>query len=501
MVAKMRAYRGFLPKDDFMEAWSFHRYLRPRLNIESLKREGENNVLTMVSGGDKYRIAFDDAASCDEFQRDLTALRDPEAEQWVAVRNSCPRSGWRALADFLDARSLIEDMGAQPDALLSKQQTDFEDRVRLCVGLVQARTRSTEVARQQSFVNAILGDLVNGVDLYSDDTFDIAIEPNFYVTLIRMELSYLRANAPPTFAAAMEVLTRLASVSRIGCQDEGGSFDDIGVGLFDMTDFNTHLDLVGHCLVGATADDADRFPVPRTEGTAPVSGLEFIRQAERITRAALEMWGSNRYVSALASVLDPSEPLAKGCFVEEYHVTRRFVEIIAPALHKRLSAPLRALMFRYYSEEVGHEAFERKTCEALGIDAESLDLSAPLPLSSGFVDCLTQLSEKSPLAFLASIMVTEGMLGDPSVVAERLSEVGRGNEGFREVSRVHDTLNQDLNHASIARLALECVGAVRKHAQGHALRRLMFILELNQRTWNQIADFYGSQKSFSPYRV
>jgi len=194
---------------------------------------------------------------------------------------------------------------------------------------------------------------------------------------------------------------------------------------------------------------------------------------------------------------DAKAPLIAGPYIEQYHVTRRFVEIIAPLLSRRLSPQLRRTMFQYYSEEIGHEALESTTCEALGVSQRALDLAVPLPLHFAFVDALTVVAELDPIASFAAIMVIEGVFGEPPRMSLRLASVGEANPAFRSVAQEHDELNDTLNHNSIARDCFEHVSAVSPPRQLNALRRILFLLELNHRAWNGIAEFYGSQKALA----
>jgi hypothetical protein len=325
------------------------------------------------------------------------------------------------------------------------------------------------------------------------DPFAATQQPNFFLGLLGVELSYMRRCAPLAFCGSMRLLSEIAhpesDVADVWVRHIAA---EVG-GYYAERDFDAHLTVVSLCIAESVAARAQRFPAPPFPPLAPVSGLEFMRQAELLTRAALADWGPNRFVTAIDGLRDLRSPLAAGCYIEEYHVNRRFVEIIAPALCKRLSEPLRALMFRYYSEELGHEEFERATCEALGVGAADLDRAVPLPLHFAFIDAFTEAAERDPIAFFAAIMITEGMMGDPSVVADRLAEVGRGDRKFREVSQQHDHLNRDLHHASIARHAFEQVKAVGVARQQQALGWLLFLMELNHRAWDAVADFYGPQ--------
>jgi hypothetical protein len=218
-----------------------------------------------------------------------------------------------------------------------------------------------------------------------------------------------------------------------------------------------------------------------------------MRKTEVLTRETLAKWGENPYVTALEALNDRYSPLIVGPFIEQYHVTRRFVEIVAPLLSKRLSVPLRTMMFRYYSEEVGHEELESTTCEAMGVSQRALESAVPLPLHFAFVDALTLVAQIDPIASLASIMVIEGVFGEPPKMSLRLAAVARKNPSFREITGEHDELNETLNHNSLSRDAFEHITAVAPHVQRRVMQRILFLLELNQRAWQGIAEFYGPQ--------
>jgi hypothetical protein len=218
-----------------------------------------------------------------------------------------------------------------------------------------------------------------------------------------------------------------------------------------------------------------------------------MRQTEVLTRDTLDSWGENPYVTAINRLDGAYSPLVAGPFIEQYHVTSRFVEIITPLLSMRLAKPLRAMMFRYYSEEYGHEALESTTCEALGVAPAMLEKIVPLPLHFAFVDTLTLLADLDPVSSFTAIMVIEGIFGEPPKMSLRLAAAARENAAFREVSGDHEELNETLNHNSISRDMFEHVSALGVERQAIAMRRILFLLELNQRAWGGIADFYGQQ--------
>lgn len=275
------------------------------------------------------------------------------------------------------------------------------------------------------------------------------------------------------------MLAELAAAPGAGSGLEAALMEVSGV--YDLRDLSSHLWLVGQALLMSTTEAAARLPAPHIDASALCCGLEFMRQAELLAREVLGDWGPNAYAIAMENIHDRTAPLVVGAAVEEFHVTRRLVEVIAPLLSRRLAPPLRAMMFRYYAEEVGHEALEGASCRALGVSGAALDQALPLPLNVAFVDVLTLLAGEDPLAAFASLMVVEGLFGETPRASSPLEP------------DAHDELNAALHHNSIARVAFEQVGAVAPGRQAAILRRLLFMLELSHRAWTGVAAFYALQ--------
>jgi hypothetical protein len=267
--------------------------------------------------------------------------------------------------------------------------------------------------------------------------------------------------------------------------------DEAAGGAYSAHELRVRLTALADLLVRSVSADAQRLCVPAQPREGPVNGLEFVRDAEQALRGVSERLGQGRFIEALGRAA-PDAPLIAGCYVEEYHVTRRFVEMITPLMSKDLGPRLRKLAYRYFAEEVGHEAFEQETCASLGVSADTLDAAIPLPLHVAFVDVFTHLAETDPAGFFAAVSITEGMLGEPSPVSDILHEAGSHKPRFRHVFRRHDDLNRTLHHAAIARLALQEIAALTPLAQRHALDSLAFLQVLNFRAWEALEAFYGA---------
>jgi len=474
-----------------MDLWTFQRFQRPLLCVESIEHEKGRATVRLHSGANIYRLAFDDDEAAAQLAADLGTLRHSDAPLWTLLRDSAPESPWFSLGAFLDTHSLIAE--GRDDAIY--QLTAQRERVQAVVASTRAVLLSGLAPERRAILSkhatmmrqALL--LPFGLD---PELFDPAKQPNFFLALLTLEFEYFRRFSPLTLAAADLLLSSLVEESEtIDCLRDDVS--DVA-GLYDERDLLAHLWLVGCSLVCSTGEDAVRMPTASIPEVRLASGLEFMRQTELLTRETLLGWGENPYVTAVDALGGKYSPLVAGPFIEQYHVTRRFVEIIAPLLSTRLAKPLRSIAFRYYSEEYGHEALESTTCEALGVAEATLEKVVPLPLHFAFVDMLTLFADVDPITSFAAVMTIEGIFGEPPKMSLRLVAAARENAAFRAVASEHDELNESLNHNSISRNLFEQLLAVSPGRQIATMRRILFLLELNHRAWGDIADFYGAQE-------
>lgn len=479
-----------------MDLWTFQRYEEPCLCVDAVEHDSDAAVVRLRSGTQTYRLAFDDEDAAAQIAADLRTLSDSTAPLWRMLRDSAPGSAWHVLGTFLDTHSLIGEARGGAAQHLARQTA----RIAGCIDGTMAAVlkdlgpeqRALAARHAATLLDHLPRSVASGPVLDpAGDPFDAAVQPNFFLALLNAEFEYFRRASPPTLAAAAMLLEAIAGTAPAAQWARDILAD--AAALYDQRDLESHLWLVGRALAMSTGPGAARLATAPIPATTLASGLEFMRQTELLTRETLDLWGENPYLTAIDRLGGEYAPLVAGPFIEQYHVTSRFVEIIAPLLCTRLSRPLRAQMFRYFSEEFGHEALESTTCQALGVAEAALDRTVPLPLHFAFVDILTLLAGLDPIASFAAIMVIEGIFGEPPKMSLRLVAAARRNEAFRNVSGEHDALNETLNHNSISRDMFACVDAVSGPRQALAMRRILFLLELNHRAWGGIADFYGPQ--------
>lgn len=467
-----------------MEPWSLARYQRPFLDVDAVEVSLTTNMVTLRAREISRAVQCDSAVVAAELAAGLNSLRDPADPLWASIRIGEDAQGWGELLQHVDDWTLIRDCGAPHIAGLDEVR-EIRDSVAEAVADIRRRVgpeRQVELKR-------IAAHVLDSLD--ACDVIEAWSHPNFYVGVLGLMARAARDRAPETHLALREALTALvADRPPDMCVDP-----NISRGLYGTEDLRIRLTAAVNFLVASLEPDAQRRWIAPPKVKATISGIDFAVTAERALRAGLAQVGSERFIRSLVGQTAHS-PVVVGCYVEEYHVTRRFVEMITPLMAKSLSPRLRALVFRYYAEEVGHEAFERATCRSLGVDPILLDRSYPLPLHVAFVDLFTQLAVDDPLGFFAAVSITEGLLGDTSPLPQLLSKIADEQTEFRSVYRNHDELNNTLNHAAICRIALQEVTAVPPAAQYKSLSSLTFLLELNARAWEGVTAYYGPQSEF-----
>lgn len=179
---------------------------------------------------------------------------------------------------------------------------------------------------------------------------------------------------------------------------------------------------------------------------------------------------------------------AAGVYMHQYFITVRYVEAVLSFLRHQLRAPLKATGWRYLMEEYGHEIHELRACFSLGITEAEIAEFAPLPYFAAYPDILSLIGEEDPLAFCLAVTIAEGMPGTTKPIAEAL----HGQGVVAESLTAHQDIDEALDHSLYTRRLLQHVSWVGGHAADRAIRRFLFVLELSQACWSELAWYAGS---------
>jgi len=494
-----------------MERWNIGRYEQPYLAVSAVRVEPDSRELVLVAGPNEYALE-QEGGNAEEIAERLLALRNPNAPLWTQLRTSPDTPAWTDLLEQMDLMGLLRD--ARREAVADNHLQERQELDAAVVETVHATLAAAAPAERERLRGLVVQVLTQVEPLLSQvgaelvpgtpgasaaayvnplDAFQVE---NFYLRVLLAQAHYLRRSAPLSLTCAVLALHGIARELGVAVREVGAALAhavlrELAGGPYSLRDVRHHLRCVDHFLVRATRTDA--VPQCRTawKPTGRQPGLTFMLEMEQ---TALELAGQMGTPRFLEAVRAPDAPLslAQGCYLEEYHVTCRFVEILTPMLGKRLREPLRRRMFRYYAEEVGHEAFEMASCRSLGIPDEYILNSRPLPLHVAYVDVFTHLAELSPVGYFVSLFITEGLLGKPSPLEEPMKRLTHQQDTFAEGAGKHAALNEEYNHTSLSRLFMAGVPSVGEQTQALALAYMQLLLELNHRAWDGVLEMYGS---------
>jgi hypothetical protein len=458
-----------------MEPWRFSRYQKPYLSVDDVYVDAEAGGVVIVADEEVFDVAVDGARPAEVLRR-LRELRDPASALWPELAGASDGDEWGGLAHTLDILGLLANADSGGTAFAADEAGGLRTTIGALAGWLAGNPLWSAEKLSQSLA------ALRGAHRADGRLPLVRVRGvvNMPLTALNLQRQYWATSAP-LLAAAVDLL-----VDRVAGADSGPAaarLADQAGGPEEPRDAEAALYGAAALLALSTRPDAARTcsaPAPVAEDR--VSGMNLVLAAERAARRALAEIGPAPYIEALRDKSAPAS-FVPAAAAEEYRITRRFVETIVPALVRRLREPLRGLAFRYYKEEYGHEAYERATCVAMGLDAGSLDEGLPTPYHLAYVDNFIALAQSDVVTHMASVMVTEGLPGDPFGIND-LIDTGRFGPEFAEVYRKHEKANIVLAHDSLARLLLAEVPSVSARQAAATLDAIVYLIELTHRAWS-----------------
>lgn len=489
-----------------MEQWTIKKYAEPFLNVKDVRVESSDSpYLLLDTAQGELELTIDGSTqSLEDIAVWLGQLRSPDSEAWASVYRGQVSDAERKILLEADNLSLIEERHIDDDfSSRAADLDDIESDISIYASLIGRLLRDGKLSTGslEFLRNIYHGYLLQCMNF---DNKKLAAsrcqdnkDSNFYGVVVQRQARYLSRHCPLALAACAKMLDLAAAISPDKVQEYWSqSLEYWFSGIYNTKDIQQYLDATFHIASQFDKESAARlYSLPAQVDAYGQSGTNFMVKAEKIAIEALGSFGTPALLRLVRENKEVPSFLRLGFFLEEYHVTKRFVEMITPMLAHRLNPTIRARMYQYFAEEVGHEVYERKTCLALGISERDLASAFPLPLYTAYVDLFTDLAETNPLGFIASIMITEGMLGGSSPVLDALSKPFDGDENYHEVAREHDSLNTELNHSSLSRLFMREVPFISEAAQQEALSNMVLILELNHRALEWMFEFYKNSNA------
>ncbi len=479
-----------------MERWSFEKYQSPALATGLISVDVANNLVSFSPENCEI-LDFEAAGiSADELATILGSLQRHNSRFWQEIKMGGSAPWLYSLVKQLDDLGLIDEhfIGLSVEENFIRE---VEEIVQDTVGFLKKKigTRAPMYGRQLRTINSLL--MRTGI--YAPHPVSLwgeVVDHNFAIQAIAFQIDYASQNFPEILPVWLRILTLI--MQWLSGEKNVEPVMDLTPGVFNTTDlknietyalsFAQLVVLSGLRVGNRLTTQADLVP------DAPVSGLAVAVTGQRILSAASKKLGTPNYLtSVFEHQTEDISPLIQGIYIEQFHVTTRFVEIIGPLLAKRFKPAIRTRFFNYFHEEFGHEEYELDTCKALGLERNHVESAIPLPMTTVYVDAYTVLAQTSPLSFMLSIMITEGLLNHKNPFHDRLDQLIHKALKADAISSLHHKLNDELNHSSLSRLFLADVDYVSPTQQRQMLNAALFMLELNFRSLEESAFFYGAQ--------
>ncbi len=458
--------------------WGIHRYGRPSVRFDDAFVDPDTDLAAVVAGGELYDIASPGAepAAVVEY---LSTLRR-SANCWPS--DTDPADWRRSVVRALDIAGLIEDL----DDGAAAAEVEMS-RLRATVAAAREWLESSGLVSQALVCGA--AEVVraarepwSGVSRIIPPGSEHA--GSFPLLALALRARYWRSKAPLSAAAVEWLLAVMIDEDVATAESTAG---DLVGGEYDI-DYSVDSVWGAAALIAMSArDDTAVRVTAQVNDRGRMSGPAHILAAEHVARQAVEDLGDRLHVAVMQAGEHPMS-FVQGVFAEQYYVTARFVEAIAPLMSGRFRDHLRGRVYEYFDEERGHEVMERASCEALGVDHRQLDNYLPMPYFATFIDVYTLIADADPMAFLTSVMVSEGLPGDPYGINSLLGAPESYGERFAEQFRTHEGVNDDVDHALLARALFSDVPSVSVARHRQACEVLAFLMELTERAWEQLME-------------
>ncbi len=482
-----------------LERWSLYRYQLPRLDIQAMRRL--DDAVEVDSQRGVFRLTCDDASAIDqELLPTLNALRDPRSALWSAVRErGAETDKLIPMLRELDHLGLIRD-STSPH--VDRVHQEIEHAVR-----EWSSNLGREIAANGEHAAHVVERLAERLEAEPSEARIVTLEePSFPLLTLLLQARYLREDAPAVLGLLIAGLRAAGRRARMG--DESAWWAGIGnmpswaeeewsCGLVDPRLAQQYLVATGSLLREAFGPGAARRARSTRVVATPSSGINFILDLEdEVSRLLAELGPS----PAIAAVQEPSlaRSVVRAAFLQEYFVTCRFVECVAPLLSRRFVEPLRDSVHRYFAEEMGHEKFERENCLRLGLTERQIDEAGPFPLYLAYIDILTSIARQSPISFFCASMFTEGIIGtNHSLVSLALEAIPDDPMLVRAISD-HVAVNEESDHRGVGRDWMSRVPLVSKRTQREVSELIAYLAELNWRMWDQLVQSCQATRAQPP---
>lgn len=436
-----------------MTAWTGRHFSRPYLDADVELGSGSGEI-ALVRGGRRGTLAVD--GDIDSAHALLVALTNPDCPAWTAARGG-DAAPLQVLLRDLDRLGWLReaDDGAGRDLLAARTAA-------LATTVEWAHAWLANAGRAREPATANLAD----------------------ATLRQCRTSW-RNSSPLTDAILNEVL-------------DGGNracslWDPVALAVCDPAEIAQQVWAAVQLSVlrgipGLAARHREFLPW-EVDGT----GVNVLVRAEAAAEALL---GALAPLELTGLIERPGGATAAApvVFQHRWFATIRYVDAAAGMLTYRLAPALRRLAVSYIGEEMGHEVHEAATCRRLGVDDEALATFAPLVWFAAYPEVLSSYAQRTPLSFLLSMTVAEGLPGSGQRLSERLLERGFDVPGGAD----HDAIDRELNHEMVTRTMLAQLPWIDADTARRAIADFLHVVEISHFGWQMLSRYVDAGLPATP---
>lgn len=463
-------------------------FRRPCLAADTIAVDpGSCGSAAIVVRRSGFELRLDVDGNVDAARDLLLQMRDPEATVWQSIGDGS--AGEVAeLARRLDRFGWIHECapvcgraGVQRSELLDRLVRDAYAWLRSALDRCDAAPLRDEMERAAGEIKRLFAEAMGarplGLDLPPDD-----VNPSREA--LRLLVVAWQRTSPLSVQVLDAVLAELRNPESVGPV----VWDVAALSSGDLQEVAKQVWTASVLIVLASGADAAAFPryLPALPDDG-IAGLNLLVLAEQqATKLMLEL-GDNPVLGAVREGGD-GERIAALVYQHQYYLTLRYVEAVLALCRNRLDESLHAVARRYLAEELGHEVHELNTCIELGLTTADVRRFAPFPFFAAYPDILGCLAERNPVAFCLAVTVAEGMPGAGKELPRALARAAVDAPSLA----AHSAIDVRLDHGMFTRRFFAEIPWVPSDLARSAIRDFLFVVELSQRGWRQLAAYASS---------
>lgn len=450
-----------------MEQWTLKDFKQPK--VLSKITENENGDIELDDGYMEYALDGDISSNIME-----AVEQSKSSDFWQELANGNLPKEHTCFFEELQEMGMIGE-GSDIDTEVKNKQQFILDSIEEAIAAFNGSRNANESVDSARKALQQVETLLSGQSL--DINTDILDETNFFSKVLAMQLCAWQRLCPPALQAASQVLHSIL--------DLPVETSAVRAGIFPAQEIRRCLCALIWAITRSVDEDAQvkLTTIPAIESADHAINLGIL--AEKHALYSLEQLGKSNFLDELSKP-ENKKLLACAGYAQEYYITDRFIDLIAPGISKRLPRQLKFLLRRYYNEEVGHESFELKTCRALGMKKDDLLQAIPSPFGQLVCDLFSWLAHDEPLAYFSTISITEGLPGQRNPINEVVLDSDLMSNDHKFGSKQHEDLNFVLYHQQLPRWFLSECGVLEIDEQIQTMKFYNTMLEVSFRAWEEL---------------